>query len=176
MEVGWLPVTARGPEAILNDPEAKLLLRHATESHRKKPPAQERSPGTQDVYCPSWPPWSSPYQGLRRPPPTPRATSGPGEHSPAMYRCLHSPHVQLVVPSFPPRGPRALLCPETPPAMEAREGHHMRRDGLGPKQGKGALGGHWCGAGREREKLEVTGKSNKHAQGGPGDRGTRAVW
>ena len=28
----------------------------------------------------------------------------------------------------------------------------------------------------EREKLEVTGKSNKHAQGGPGDRGTRAVW
>ena len=60
--------------------------------------------------------------------------------------------------------------------MEAREGHHMRRDGLGPKQGKGALGGHWCGAGREREKLEVTGESNKHAQGGPGDRGTRAVW
>ncbi|XP_055439739.1 uncharacterized protein LOC129654260 [Bubalus kerabau] len=76
-----------------------------------------------------------PYRGLSRPPPTPRATSGPGEHSPAMYRCLHSPHVQLVVPSFPPRGPRALLCPETPPAMEAREGHHMRRDGLGPKQG-----------------------------------------
>ena len=56
VQVGWPSATARGPEAILNDPEAKLLLRQATESHRKKPPAQEWSPGTQDVYCPSWPP------------------------------------------------------------------------------------------------------------------------
>ena len=58
VEVGWPPANARGPEVILNDPEAKLLLPQDTESHRKKPPAQERSPGTQDVYWPSWPPWS----------------------------------------------------------------------------------------------------------------------
>ena len=48
--VGWPLATARGPEVILKDPEAKLLLRQDTESHRKKPPAQERSPGTQDIY------------------------------------------------------------------------------------------------------------------------------
>ena len=42
--------------------------------------------------------------------------------------------------------------------MEAREGHHMRRDGLGPKQGKGALGGHRCGAGRERGKAGSDGE------------------
>ena len=60
VEVGWPPATARGPEAILNDREVKLLLRHAMESHRKKPPVQEQSPGTQDVYCPSWPPWCPP--------------------------------------------------------------------------------------------------------------------
>ena len=50
VEVGWPPATARRPEVILKDPEAKLLLRQDTESHRKKPPAQERSPGTQDIY------------------------------------------------------------------------------------------------------------------------------
>ena len=92
--------------------------------------------------------------GLPPPPPTPRATTGPGEHSPAAYQCLHSPHVQLALPIFPPWGPRALLCPEMPLAMEAREGHHMRRDRLGPKPGKGVLGGHLCGVGQERGKAE----------------------
>ena len=72
----------------------------------------------------------------------------PGEHSAASYQRLHGPHVQLAVPSLPPWGTRALLCSGTPPATEAREGHHMRRDRLGPKQGKGSLGGHLCGAGR----------------------------
>ena len=43
VEVGWPRATVRGPEAIQNDPEAKQLPRHATESHRQKPPAQERS-------------------------------------------------------------------------------------------------------------------------------------
>ena len=109
-------------------------------------------------------PMAPPYRGLRQPPPTPRATTGPGEHSPAVYRCLHGPHVQLAVPSFPPWGPRALLCPETPPAIEAREGHHMRRDRLGPKQGKGALGGHLCGAGREVGKAGREGHDREGQQ------------
>ena len=43
VEVGWPRSTVRGPEAIQNDPEAKQLPRHATESHCQKPPAQERS-------------------------------------------------------------------------------------------------------------------------------------
>ena len=51
--------------------------------------------------------------------------------------------------------------------MEAREGHHMRRDRLGPKPGKGVLGGHLCGVGREWAgsggKQKETGKGNKHA-------------
>ena len=113
-------------------------------------------------------PHGAPYRGLRPPPPTPRATTGPGEHFPAMYRCLHGPHMQLAVPSFPPRGPRALLCPETPPAMKAREGHHMRQDRLGPKQGKGALGGHLCGVGRERGKAGSDGEEQQTRTGRAG--------
>ena len=62
VEVGWPLATARGLEAIQNDPEAKQILRDATESNRQKPPAQERSPGTLDVYCPFWPSWGPPLE------------------------------------------------------------------------------------------------------------------
>ena len=116
-------------------------------------------------------PMASPYRGLCPPPPTPRATTGPGEHFPAVYRCLHGSHMQLAVPSFPPRGPRALLCPETPPAIEAREGHHMRQDRLGSKQGKGALGGHLCGLGRERGKAGSNGEEQQTRTGRAGRQG-----
>ena len=94
-------------------------------------------------------PHGAPLSGLVPTTTNTQSHNWPREHSPAAYQRLHSPHVQLAVPSFPPWGPRALLCQGTPPAMEAREGHHMRRDWLGPKQGKGALGGHLCGATRE---------------------------
>ena len=38
----------------------------------------------------------------------------------------------------------------------------MRRDRLGPKQGKGALGGHLCGAGREVGKAGREGHDTQH--------------
>ncbi|CAI9178427.1 unnamed protein product [Rangifer tarandus platyrhynchus] len=67
-------------------------------------------------------PMGPPCWGLHPPPPTPRApTTGQGERSPAAYWRLHSPHAQPAVPSFTPRGLRALLCPGTPPATETRE-------------------------------------------------------
>lgn len=59
VEVGRPRATERGPEAIPNDPEVRQLPRHATESHCQEPPAEERSPGTPDVSCLSWPPWAS---------------------------------------------------------------------------------------------------------------------
>ena len=94
-------------------------------------------PGTQDVYCPSWSPWGPTLQACahHRQHPEPQLVLENTLRLPAVYQRLHSPHVHLALPSphvqlalpiFPPWGPRALLCPEMPLAMEAREGHHMR--------------------------------------------------
>ena len=94
-------------------------------------------PGTQDVYCPSWSSWGPTVQACahHRQHPEPQLVLENTLRLPAVYQRLHSPHVHLALPSphvqlalpiFPPWGPRALLCPEMPPTMEAREGHHMR--------------------------------------------------
>ena len=106
-------------------------------------------------------PHGAPLLGLALTATNTQSHSWPGR---TLYRRLHGPHVQLAVPNFPPWGPRALLCPETPPAIEAREGHHMRRDRLGPKPGKGALGGHLCGAGREVGKAGREGHDREGQQ------------
>ena len=55
--------------------------------------------------------------------------------------------------------------------MKAREGHHMRQDRLGPKQGKGALGGHLCGVGRERGKAGSDGEEQQTRTGRAGGEG-----
>ena len=113
-------------------------------------------------------PHGAPLLGLALTATNTQSHSWPGR---TLYRRLHGPHVQLAVPSFPPWGPRALLCQGTPPAMEAREGHHMRRDWLGPKQGKGARGGHLCGASREEREARSDREGQQTRTGRAGGEG-----
>ena len=47
----------------------------------------------------------------------------------------------------------------------------MRQDRLGSKQGKGALGGHLCGLGRERGKAGSNGEEQQTRTGRAGRQG-----
>lgn len=146
VEVGRPRATERGPEAIPNDPEVRQLPRHAREPHCQEPPAEERSPGTPDVSCLSWPPWA-PLLGL-----APTTTSTQSHSWPRRTLSRRVP--------APPRPSRATCSAQLPPsgtegASLPRDGGrpwrpgkdaHMRRGRLGPKQGKRELGGHPCGA------------------------------
>ena len=115
VEVGWPLVTAKGPEAIQNDPEAKQLLRPTMESNRQKPPAQEWSPGTLDVYCPSWPPWRPPLGSCAHHHQHPE----PQLAQRTLSRCVPAP----------PQPSRATCCAQLSPL--GTEGTSLPRDATG---------------------------------------------
>ena len=102
VEVRWPPATARGPEAILNDPEEKLLLRHATESHprslqcRSGPLAPRMS-----IALPG--PHGAPLSGIA---PTTANTQSHNWPRRALSRCV----------PVPPRPSRATCCAQLPPS------------------------------------------------------------
>lgn len=119
---GGLSRATEGPEAIHNDPEVRQLPRPRHRTSLPEPPAEERSPGTPDASCLSWPPWAPSLGARAHHHQHPEPQLAPGEHS--LGRVLSPPRPSQATCSaqLPPQGTESLLCPETPPAMEAREG------------------------------------------------------
>ena len=102
VEVGWPPATARGPEVILKDPEAKLLLRQDTESHRKKPPAQDGPLAPRmSIDLPG--PHGAPVSGLAPTTANTQSHNWPGR---ALSRRV----------PVPPRPSHATCCAQLPPS------------------------------------------------------------
>lgn len=119
--------------------------------------------------APGWPP----SRGSRPPQPTPRATAGPGERSPAGARRPHGPHVHPAVPSQPPCFSGTECAARSgDPSGQRRPGDdtHMRRGRLVPRHWKRARTVTGAGRGKGRggatsRRSESLGTGSRAVQG-----------